>query len=114
MGLYLLIAGEAANLGEEGLLPSLQLSYLGLMLLYLALDLGPLSHVVVVFLNGLLHGEDLTLLPLELLEKNAQGSLLQGLLKVRLLLAVLRGGKNWLEGWVVSVVVLQEFLLVRS
>jgi hypothetical protein len=114
VSLHLLIAGKTADLGEEGLTTCLQLSNLNLVLFDLGLNLVLFPYILVVLVDGFLHGKYLALLPLEFLEESSEGSFLHRLFELVLLLAVLRSGEDWLESWIVSIVVLQKLFLVRG
>lgn len=76
MVLHFIVSGETAYLREERFATSPDLCYFDLVLLYLCLDTALLGHILIILLDGLLHGEDLTFFTLELFEKHAKGSLL--------------------------------------
>lgn len=88
------------------------LYYLNFVLLYLCLDATPLGHILIILLDGLLHGKYLTFFTLELFKQHTEGGFLEGLFKICLFLIIFREGKDRLEGWIVTIVVLQKLVLV--
>lgn len=112
MVFYLIISGQTAYFREKRLTAGPDLYYFSLMFLYLCLNATLLRHILIILLDCLLHGEDLTLFAFELFEKHTKRSFLERLFKISLFFVILRKGKDGLEGWIVTIVVLQKFVLV--